>query len=287
MDLEPEGIVSPDTDIVIGNDPAVREIELLLEQGKIDEAIVAIDMAIESGQGIESDLLYLRGDACLGLGRAREAERQFREVLRGDPDCPASRCWLAMSLYLQWRFDEAEVAVKAARALSDALVDADVVAGCLLERLGDYVEADGLFERAATASPDKYSLPVRLSQSDFDAEVLKASGLLPDRFHDYLASLSVVVQAVPDSAFAARTRAADGEERSPDMLGLFDGKPLVEGEATEDQPLRATIYLFQRNLERFATGREDLSEQIRITLWRELGRYLGFDEGDMVQFGLG
>lgn len=287
MDLEPEGIVSPDTDIVVGNDPAVREIELLLEQGKIDEAIVAIDMAIESGQGIESDLLYLRGDACLGLGRAREAERQFREVLRGDPDCPASRCWLAMSLYLQWRFDEAEVAVKAARALSDALVDADVVAGCLLERLGDYVEADGLFERAATASPDKYSLPVRLSQSDFDAEVLKASGLLPDRFHDYLASLSVVVQAVPDSAFAARTRAADGEERSPDMLGLFDGKPLVEGQATEDQPLRATIYLFQRNLERIATGREDLSEQIRITLWRELGRYLGFDEGDMVQFGLG
>ena len=157
MDLEPDGIVSPDTDVVIGNDPAIREIERLLEQGKIDEGLVAIDMAIESGQGIESDLMFLRGDACLGLGRAREAESQFREVLRGDPDCPASRCWLAMSLYLQWRFEEAEVAVKDARALSDALVDADVVAGCLLERLGDYAEADGLFERAATASQSRQS----------------------------------------------------------------------------------------------------------------------------------
>ena len=287
MDLEPEGIVSPDTDIVIGNDPAVREIERLLEQGKIQEGLVAIDTAIESGQGIESDLMFLRGDACLGLGRAHEAESHFREVLRGDPDCPASRCWLAMSLYLQWRFEEAEVAVKAARALSDALVDADVVAGCLLERLGDYVEADGLFERAATASPDKYSLPVRLSQSEFDAEVLKASGLLPDKFHGYLESLSVVVQAVPDSAFATGPGAGDGKENSPDMLGLFHGKPLVDGEIGDDLPIRATIYLFQRNLERMATGREDLSEQIRITLGCELGRYLGFDDEDMEHVGLG
>ncbi len=286
MDLEPEGIVSPDTDVVIGNDPAVREIERLLEQGKIQEGLVAIDLAIESGQGIESDLMFLRGDACLGLGRAREAESQFREVLRGDPDCPASRCWLAMSLYLQWRFEEAEEAVKGARALSDALVDADVVAGCLLERLGDYAEADGLFERAATASPDKYSLPVRLSQSEFDAEVLKASGLLPDKFHGHLESLSVVVQAVPDGAFAASPEASDGEGNSPDMLGLFDGKPLIKGKAPDDLSVRATIYLFQRNLERVANGRDDLSEQIRITLWRELGRYLGFDEEYMQQVGL-
>ena len=33
MDLEPEGIVPPDADVVVGNDPAVLEIERLLEQG--------------------------------------------------------------------------------------------------------------------------------------------------------------------------------------------------------------------------------------------------------------
>jgi predicted Zn-dependent protease with MMP-like domain len=98
--------------------------------------------------------------------------------------------------------------------------------------------------------------------------------------------LSVVVQAVPDSAFAASPGASDGEESSPDMLGLFDGKPLIKGQVTDDLPVRATIYLFQRNLERVANGREDLSEQIRITLWRELGSYLGFDEDYMQQVGL-
>ena len=47
-----------------------------------------------------------------------------------------------------------------------------------------------------------------------------------------------------------------------------------------------TIYLFQRNLERAAKDRDDLVEQIRITLWHELGHYLGFEEEDMDDLGL-
>ncbi|MFT7534189.1 MAG: putative Zn-dependent protease with MMP-like domain [Hyphomicrobiaceae bacterium] len=292
MDLEPEGVVPPDTDVAVGNDPAVRDIERLLESGKIEAGLRAIDDAMAAGRGNAADLTFLRGDACLGLGRAREAEREFRTVLQGDPDCPSSRCWLAMCLYLQWRFEEAEEAVAAARALPDALVDADVVAGCLFERRGSYRQADGLFERAATASPDKYSVPVRLTRDEFDHEVQEAVRMLPDQFQQYLESVRVVAQEVPDEAFGRAEAPVDGEPLGPDMLGLFEGVPLADEQQALAGPQGvapvkpATIYLFQRNLERMATGREDLVEQIRVTMWHELGHYLGFDEDDMERLGL-
>ena len=285
MDLEPEGIVPPDTDVVVGNDPVVREIEKLLEQGNLEVALREIDGAILSGRGNAADLTFLRGDCCLGMGLAVEAEKQFRMVLQGDPDCPSSRCWLAMSLYLQWRFDEAEQAVEAARALPDALVDADVVAGCLAERRGHYPEADGLFARAAMVAPEKYATPVRLTGEAFDEEVQRAVALLPPQFQESLDRVPVVVQELPDVQFAAAV-GEDGVTLSPDMLGLFEGVPLPDEKEAAESPRPTSIYLFQRNLERMAHGRADLSEQIRITLWHELGHYLGFEEEDMDRLGL-
>ena len=46
------------------------------------------------------------------------------------------------------------------------------------------------------------------------------------------------------------------------------------------------ILLFRRNLERFAAGEGDLREQIAITLYHELGHYLGMDEDDLERVDL-
>lgn len=282
MDLEPEGIVAPDVDEGVGADPVVREIEQLLGDGRLEDAVAAIDEAVRSGRGIEADLVFLRGDACLGMGRAAEAEVQFREVLRADPDCPSSRCWLALSLFLQWRFEEAEREVAAARALPDALADADVVAGCLLERHGAHDEAEGLFVRAATAAPDKYVVPTRVSRADFDKQVKLAARALPKQFRKSLDRVSVIVQDLPEEEL----REGAEDVVSPELLGLFDGVPLPEtGE--DGAVLRPNrIFLFQRNLERMAASRAELEEQIRVTLYHELGHYLGFEEEDMDDLGL-
>jgi len=282
MDLEPEGIVAPDVDEGVGADPVVREIEQLLGDGRLEDAVAAIDEAVRSGRGIEADLVFLRGDACLGMGRAAEAEVQFREVLRADPDCPSSRCWLALSLFLQWRFEEAEREVAAARALPDALADADVVAGCLLERRGAHDEAEGLFVRAATAAPDKYVVPTRVSRADFDKQVKLAARALPKQFRKSLDRVSVIVQDLPEEEL----REGAEDVVSPELLGLFDGVPLPEtGE--DGAVLRPNrIFLFQRNLERMAASRAELEEQIRVTLYHELGHYLGFEEEDMDDLGL-
>ncbi len=262
----------------------MQHVESLLDDGKLDEAVAAIQEALAKGDGNALDLTFLLGDAYLGLGRAADAEVQFREVLAQDPDCPHSRCWLAMSLFLQWRFDEAEVATKAAREVPGAVVDADVLLGQLLERRGQFDEAEPFFLRAAAAQPDKYWPPVRMPRADFDREVRKAARKLPRQFRQSLDRVPVVVQDVPDASLA------DGEDRDevlPDILGLFDGVPLPETSSFDMPQTRPnTIYLFQRNLERAAKDRDDLIDQIRITLYHELAHYLGFEEEDMDDMGL-
>lgn len=284
MELEPEGIVSADADGRSSRDPVVQEIEAMLDEDRHEEALAAIQQALARGDGNPLDLTFLLGDTYLAMGRAADAEKQFRTVLAQDPDCPSSRCWLAMSLFLQWRFDEAEVAVNAARELPDAIVDAHVVCGALLERRGRLDEAEACFERASALAPEKYPLPIRMTRAEFDRQVRGAARKLPRQFRQCLDRVPVVVQDLPDESLA---KGPDGDEVCPDILGLFDGVPLPETSQFDSTEIRpSTIYLFQRNLERAARDREDLVEQIRITLWHELAHYLGFEEEDMDDLGL-
>jgi len=284
MDLEPQGVVPPDSDGQPGRDPVVQRIEALLDDDKLDEGLEAIQEALAAGEGNALDLTFLLGDTYLALGRPADAETQFRAVLAQDPDCPSSRCWLAMSLFLQWRFDEAEAAVKAAREVPGAIVDADVIHGALLERRGRFDEAEPWFLRASAVAPDKYPPPVRLDRGAFDREVRKAARKLPRQFRQCLDRVPVVVQDVPDAALA---EGPDRDEVGPDILGLFDGIPLPETSQFDMPQTRPnTIYLFQRNLERAAKDRDDLIDQIRITLYHELAHYLGFEEEDMDDMGL-
>ena len=283
MELDPEGIVPPDSDVQAGRDTVVLGIEAMLEDERYEEALAAIEAAQGAGQGNQLDLCFLAGDANLALGRSTEAERRFRAVLQQDPDCPSSRCWLAMSLFLQWRFDEAEVAAEAARELPDAIVDSHVVQGVLFEHRGRFDEADACFELAAAIAPEKYPMPQRMSRAEFDREVRKAARKLPRQFRQCLDRVPVIVQDLPHAELVAD----GGEELAPDILGLFDGVPLPDTEDFDGVvPRPNRIYLFQRNLERAAQDGEDLIEQIRITLWHELGHYLGFEEEDMDDLGL-
>lgn len=282
MELEPPGIIPPDDDPVLGRHPAVARVESALDAGKDEEALTLAEKALASGEGDRLDLLYLAGDALLALGRPREAEERFRAVLQDDPDCPTTRCWLAMSLFRQCRFDEARRECDASLASERAPTDAHVVRGLLLERTGDFAAADASFAHAADLDPDRFREPVRLTRREFDVQVRLAARKLPRQFRRHLERVPVIVQDVP----ALELLRGLGDEFDPELLGLFDGTPLPDTASSTD--LRPNyIYLFQRNLERTARDREDLVEQISITLYHELGHYLGLDEDELDAMGLG
>jgi predicted Zn-dependent protease with MMP-like domain len=77
----------------------------------------------------------------------------------------------------------------------------------------------------------------------------------------------------------------DGIE--PDTLGLFVGEPFSET-GTTTEPLPAQIILFLENIWEMAEENAAVyQEEVRATLLHELGHYLGLDEADLEDRGLG
>ncbi|MDX6766252.1 MAG: metallopeptidase family protein [Candidatus Methylacidiphilales bacterium] len=72
-----------------------------------------------------------------------------------------------------------------------------------------------------------------------------------------------------------------------ELMGLFSGLPHAEGPSSdpEDQP---RITLFLRTIwDEAGANREDYAEEVRLTLLHELGHYLGWDEEEIEERGLG
>ena len=73
---------------------------------------------------------------------------------------------------------------------------------------------------------------------------------------------------------------------SPDVLGLFVGRHLLERTHADAPGAPGAIFLFRRNLLRVCADREELEREIRITVQHEVGHLLGLDEDDLEQWGL-
>ena len=216
------------------------------ELGNPREALARVEGAL-AALGRDHGALLERGVALFQLCRFDEARRQFEEILGAAPDEPWAHHYL----------------------------------GLLAERRGDEKEARRRFRRAQELAPEEFPVPITLTEREFDAVVEAALERLPEPVRRYLANVAIAVEAVP----------ADGDlasgDVSPTVLGLFRGSPL--GDKASMDPwahFPSSIVLYQRNLERFAQDREDLIEQIDVTLLHEVGHFLGFDEDDLAERGL-
>lgn len=259
----------------------------LLEAGHSAEARRAALAAARATRDValRGDLMLLASDAAWLEGDAVVAEGILRELLRDDPGFgPAWGC-LALVLFRTMRFGEARAAAHAALAGDGMSAEAHLVHGLLLERAGDHAGADACFAQAAEIDPDRHPLPVRFTREQFDREVQQAVALLPHDFREHLEHVPLLVEDVPSDAVLEGA----GEVADPELLGLFEGRSLADPVADlgGSVPQLPRIHLFQRNLERFAASEEELVEQIRITLFHELGHYLGFDEDGLDALGLG
>lgn len=261
-----------------GSDEALERAWDALEE---DDAERALELAAGLPDG-ELDTWVLRATALLDLGRALEAARAVERAtaLGGgrDPGALWVRAELAL---LRWEFEAA------ARDYQSVLeVQSDPAA---LERLalvrdlqGDFAASDALLARAFELEPELHPLPRRLSAEELDAALGEAVSALPEPFRRVLEEVPVLVEPVPRSELGL----AEGDALPPDLLGLFVGASMLE--RSDEQPLDqvARIYLFQRNLERASASREELVEELRVTLYHELGHLLGFDEDGVDELGL-
>lgn len=213
------------------------------------------------------------------LAQADDALARARKCL-GDDD--ADVLWAEGRLRLaQWRLADARAAF--------VRLDPQIEGAPLVENLalladldGDWAGADEFYRQASVFDPEGCPLPPRLSPDEFEDVVAEAAIELPDEFQKALEEVPVITDPMPSAGLLG----APESGHPPDILGLFSGAPLAERGASSPVELPPTIFLFQRNLERAARTREDLIEEIRTTLFHELGHALGFDEEGVDELGL-
>lgn len=262
------------------------------EDEALDRAWTALDggdpeAALRELEGVDADWpdrWIPEGIARTELGDlagARAALDRVREA--ADVDDHPDWLWAQGCLLLsEWRITEA-------REVLEKLAGIERTIG-VLERLslaheiqGDLATADRLLREAHTLDPDTLPLPPRFEREDFERVTTAAIEALPEEFRRSLENTEIVVESVPSEWMVDL---ADPAGTPPDLLGLFVGTTRLDMSEDATAQLPARILLFQRNLERAARDEAQLAEEIRTTLYHEIGHLLGFDEEGVAAMGL-
>lgn len=239
-------------------------------------------VATRRGDGrLEGEFLLLEGIATGRLGHAADAIDLLDlalERLGPEPDVVLER---AVALFEACRFDEARTAFEAIVETDPEEALAHHHLGLLAERRGDDTTAETCFAMARRLDPETCFAPCTLDEKDFDAVVEAALARLPAQVRRYLSNVAIAVEPFPADDDL------EGGTLSPTILGVFRGSPLAEKASWDPWAhFPSSIVLYQRNLERIARDREELIEEIEVTLLHEVGHFLGFDEDDLEARGL-
>jgi predicted Zn-dependent protease with MMP-like domain len=232
----------------------------------------------------EPDAHLALGDALWDAGELRAARGAYEIAVRSAADAPDILNSLAEICFALCDFAAAREWATRSLALEETAVACAILCR-LAERAGMLQEADRLARRAHALDPDGHPLPFRLPDEEFRATVSEALDRLPDEFRQALdGEVAVLVEPVP----SVEVLRGEDPPFDPEILGLYAGVPLPERDtAAATGKLPDVVYLFQRNLEHAALDRDELLEQIAITVYHEVGHYLGYDDEELEARGFG
>jgi predicted Zn-dependent protease with MMP-like domain len=268
------------------HDDLIRRAQNALDDDHFEEAEALGRRALM----LQSDSLDARqviASAVIELGGYEEAVVLLEEILAAEPDDLASLADLGLCLFEMARFERAEAVLARALAVDDSDPQSCYWMALCIERHGpgEYPAADELFRRAHRSDPEAYPLPTRFSAEEFQEIVHEAIDELPPEARAYVlnGTLSIHVPDLPrDEELLSFDPPAD-----PCLFGLYTGTPMPERSLAQAPQLPDVICVYKRNLERMFHHREDLVEEIRTTVLHEIGHFLGFDEQDLDERGLG
>lgn len=218
--------------------------------------------------------------ACLAWIDLHEPDKAERALGPEPDDVPESWRLARAELFLaQWRPADARNVFQELEAEGPSVQTRLRLALCE-DLLGNVRSAREWTFKAAAIDPDGAGTYPSLEDDEFDEVVAEAIALLPPQFAARLDEIPVIVDPVP-----TKPSEAPGDV-PPDALGLFTGHS--DAEKPQDGVVDgvATIHLYKNNLERRARSLRELREEIRVTLYHELGHVLGFDEDGVDAMGL-
>lgn len=216
------------------------------------------------------------------LGSAEEALAHAELVLGWEPGHRDARYEQAVALFELCRFEEAKGAFTALLEDEERGAHAHHHLALLLEREGEAARAERHFAIARRRAPEDFPSPQPMDEAEFKAELARAVAALPEDMKRDLVGVPVEAEELP-----LEEDLLGGEPPlSPSILGLYRGPPL--GERCEPEPGRPcrSVALYRKNLTRAVASREELVEQIRVTLLHEVGHLRGEDDHELAARGL-
>lgn len=123
--------------------------------------------------------------------------------------------------------------------------------------------------------------PEEMSDAEFEQAVGDALDLIPDELARLMRNVAVLVADEPDEP-------DEPVEGSPELLGLYEGVPLTERDGWWDAgSLPDRISIFKGPLTRLCKEREDLLDEIAVTVVHEVAHHFGIDDARLHELGWG
>ncbi|CEA07050.1 Possibl zinc metallo-peptidase [Arthrobacter saudimassiliensis] len=121
-------------------------------------------------------------------------------------------------------------------------------------------------------------MPIELDEDAFEAAVTDALDSIPPD----------LAQAMDNVAVFIEDEYVPGPHEDPDteLLGLYEGTPLTERDGWWDAgSLPDRIIIFRGPLQRLCESREELVDEIRITVIHEVAHHFGIDDARLHELG--
>ncbi|MXZ03886.1 MAG: metallopeptidase family protein [Chloroflexi bacterium] len=124
----------------------------------------------------------------------------------------------------------------------------------------------------------------RVSPEEFDGMVRDALRKYEPKFRERLQNENVVIVVDPEPSLEKLYEL--GLHAGETLFGLSEGVSLADG-GSHNALMPYKITIFQHPIEDAVDSIDELAKEVRKTVWHEVGHFLGFDEDEVADMGLG
>ncbi len=105
-----------------------------------------------------------------------------------------------------------------------------------------------------------------MDPKEFDTLVARAVGRIPRRYRKLLDNVVIIVEPEPPR---------------PDLLGLYEGRPLTERSVSDPFRMPDRISIYQGPHERMSRSVPELEQHVFETVWHEIAHHFGLKEAEV------